>query len=445
VLAGLSVAVALLPAVAGTAAGQVSDPQQELDDVESQLDDARGQLDSVEGQQAVTLADLQEADARRSELEVQLAALNAELAAAQGALEEAERRLDTTTSRLTDTEEHLGDTRNELVDRRDRLQQRIRATYMYGSVDPTDLLPRAQDVAEFNRALVYLETVLDSDQSQIEGVTALEVEVEVAADELAGLQAEEAQATATRESERDRVAGLVVRQEELAASAASETERHRLILTQLEADEESSRQLIDNLEADSARLEEELRRRAEEAAARAAEAARSAAAARAAADAAARARQPASNGSSGSGAGGSALDGSASFSAPASSGQMQQPVNAEAGSPFGYRIHPIFHTSRLHTGIDFGAPSGTPIFAADSGVVVSAGTRGGYGNATVVDHGGGTATLYAHQSRLGVTAGQQVTRGEVIGYVGSTGYSTGPHLHFEVRINGTPVDPAPYL
>jgi murein DD-endopeptidase MepM/ murein hydrolase activator NlpD len=124
---------------------------------------------------------------------------------------------------------------------------------------------------------------------------------------------------------------------------------------------------------------------------------------------------------------------------------MQQPVNARAGSGFGFRVHPIFGTRRMHTGIDFGAPSGTPIFAAESGVVFSAGTRGGYGNATVIDHGGGISTLYAHQSRFGVSAGQQVTRGQVIGYVGSTGYSTGPHLHFEVRISGSPVDPAPYL
>jgi murein DD-endopeptidase MepM/ murein hydrolase activator NlpD len=98
-----------------------------------------------------------------------------------------------------------------------------------------------------------------------------------------------------------------------------------------------------------------------------------------------------------------------------------------------------------HPGIDLHASYGDPIHACRAGVVVSAGWLGGYGNAVVLDHGGGMATLYAHQSRMAVTAGEQVAAGQVIGYVGSTGFSTGPHLHFEVRINGNPVDPAPYL
>jgi murein DD-endopeptidase MepM/ murein hydrolase activator NlpD len=98
-----------------------------------------------------------------------------------------------------------------------------------------------------------------------------------------------------------------------------------------------------------------------------------------------------------------------------------------------------------HPGIDLHASYGDPIYACRAGTVVSAGWDGGYGNAVVIDHGGGMATLYGHQSRMAVSAGQQVTAGQVIGYVGSTGYSTGPHLHFEVRIDGNPVDPAPYL
>jgi murein DD-endopeptidase MepM/ murein hydrolase activator NlpD len=98
-----------------------------------------------------------------------------------------------------------------------------------------------------------------------------------------------------------------------------------------------------------------------------------------------------------------------------------------------------------HLGIDLHASFGDPIHACRAGVVVSAGWLGGYGNAVIIDDGGGMATLYAHQSRMAVSAGQQVSAGQVIGYIGSTGFSTGPHLHFEVRINGNPVDPAPYL
>jgi len=127
-------------------------------------------------------------------------------------------------------------------------------------------------------------------------------------------------------------------------------------------------------------------------------------------------------------------------------GKLIVPVpGAPITSPFGYRIHPIYGTSRLHTGIDYGADEGTPIRAAADGVVVSAGWYGGYGNATIIDHGGGIATLYGHQSAMSVSAGQKVTQGQTIGRVGCTGDCTGPHVHFEVRVNGDPVDPTPYL
>ena len=99
----------------------------------------------------------------------------------------------------------------------------------------------------------------------------------------------------------------------------------------------------------------------------------------------------------------------------------------------------------MHTGVDMHASSGEPIHACRAGIVVTAGWQGGYGNTVILDHGDGMATLYAHQSRLGVREGQMVHTGDVIGYVGSTGMSTGPHLHFEVRLNGNPVDPEPYL
>jgi len=123
---------------------------------------------------------------------------------------------------------------------------------------------------------------------------------------------------------------------------------------------------------------------------------------------------------------------------PSSSGLIW-PVNGPVTSPFGYRW------GRLHAGIDIGVPYGTPIHAAASGTVVLAGWVGGYGNYTCIDHGGGMATCYAHQSSFAVSTGEHVTQGQVIGYVGSTGHSFGPHLHFEVRINGNPVDPLGYL
>ena len=125
-------------------------------------------------------------------------------------------------------------------------------------------------------------------------------------------------------------------------------------------------------------------------------------------------------------------------STPSSQGLIW-PVNGPVTSPYGYRW------GRLHAGIDIGVGYGTPIHAAASGTVVLAGWTGGYGNYTCLDHGGGLATCYAHQSSYAVSSGAQVSQGQVIGYVGSTGHSFGAHLHFEVRINGTPVDPLGYL
>jgi len=120
-------------------------------------------------------------------------------------------------------------------------------------------------------------------------------------------------------------------------------------------------------------------------------------------------------------------------------GQLTMPVNGVFTSPFGPRW------GRLHAGVDLAAPDGTPIYAADSGRVVILGPTGGYGNYTCVQHSASLSTCYAHQSRFGTTMGASVTRGQTIGYVGNTGNSFGAHLHFEVRINGNPVNPVPYL
>ncbi len=126
-------------------------------------------------------------------------------------------------------------------------------------------------------------------------------------------------------------------------------------------------------------------------------------------------------------------------------GQLAWPVNGEITSPFGWRVHPIWGTQIFHAGLDIGADYGDPVHAADSGTVVFAGWMGGYGNAVMIDHGGGMVTLYGHNSSITVGEGEQVSKGQTIALAGSTGNSTGPHCHFEVRIHGEVVSPLQYL
>lgn len=121
------------------------------------------------------------------------------------------------------------------------------------------------------------------------------------------------------------------------------------------------------------------------------------------------------------------------------------PSYTRISSPYGYRIHPIYKTKKFHSGVDMAAPGGTNILAAEGGTVIRATWNGGYGNCVIIDHGNGVSTLYGHAKKLLVTKGQKVTRGQVIALVGTTGNSTGNHLHFEVLLNGKTTDPMAYL
>lgn len=128
-----------------------------------------------------------------------------------------------------------------------------------------------------------------------------------------------------------------------------------------------------------------------------------------------------------------------------SSGSWPVPGNTRISSPYGYRTHPILGTQELHTGIDIPAPSGTPIVAVDNGDVIFSGVQNGYGNVVMIKHTDGKVSLMAHNSANLVSVGQQVQKGQVVAKIGSTGRSTGPHTHFEIRINGQHTNPMAYL
>ena len=128
-----------------------------------------------------------------------------------------------------------------------------------------------------------------------------------------------------------------------------------------------------------------------------------------------------------------------------SNGSWPVPGYSRVSSPFGYRIHPVLGIKKLHTGIDIPAPTGTPTVAVSSGTVIYSGVQGSYGNTVMIQHDDGLVSLYAHNSSLVVKVGDQVKKGQVVAKIGSTGRSTGPHLHFEIRVNGTAQNPLNYL
>ncbi len=129
--------------------------------------------------------------------------------------------------------------------------------------------------------------------------------------------------------------------------------------------------------------------------------------------------------------------------APTDAPTFIRPVPGRVNSPFGFRIHPVFGTRRMHTGIDYQGSRGDPVAASAGGTVIFSGVFGAYGNAVIIQHSAGYTTLYAHMDSVNVSNGAAINAGDTVGFVGSTGRSTGPHLHFEVRLNGTAVDPAP--
>ena len=409
-------AAVLLPALVALPTEANADPP--LDAVEQRLQQERRELAETEARKAAALAEVRSSDRRRQAFDETLDALEDDLGGAQIELDNAQRALDATTAQLATTQAELTQAETDLAAQRQLFAARTRASYMRGGAELGfgSALLASRDVAEVGVALKYVRAVLARDHERVIRIDGLTRTVSAAIGELDVIRGRQAALQERAATERNRIAGLVDRQEELVAQASAEAERHRLLVVRLESDADTSEALIADLEAEGRRLAGELRQR--EAQAAAAARASSSGTSRAPAVVAPSPRRP---------------------------GQLLMPVQGRLTSPFGYRIHPISGRRKMHSGIDIAAPTGTPIAAPADGVVVSAGWRGGLGYATVVDHGGGMATVYAHQARILVRAGQSVTRGQRIGDVGTTGYSTGPHLHFEVRINGTPTDPMRYL
>jgi murein DD-endopeptidase MepM/ murein hydrolase activator NlpD len=383
----------LLSGVPGSDAATVDELRDDLTETQDRLDDAEDELARTREEKGTVVAQVRAADAAIAQLTAELDALESELVAARSAAEEAATRTEDARQRLLVLDGELRDAEVYLSERERTLEDRAVAAFMFGTVNYAEVVVESRSVTEFVNTTYYLRRVLDEDKRVVEDVEDLTSQLATARAEADRLREQVEADQRAAEEALDTITALTEEQARVTALAEDERARRQTLLQQLEVVEAATEAQIAELEAESAALTEQLR--------------------------------------------------SARWRAGApGQGTWVWPTTGPITSPFGYRTHPIYGSRRLHAGVDVGGGWGTPIVAANTGLVIAAYcSAGGYGCRIVIDHGGGMATLYAHQSSFAVAEGTVVSAGQTIGYIGSTGASTGPHLHFEIRRDGVPEDP----
>jgi murein DD-endopeptidase MepM/ murein hydrolase activator NlpD len=401
--------------VTSMAASGAAAPSDRMRDVDAGIAELR---EALEG----TSAELTEAAVVLQQTESRLPQAEAELAAARGVLAEARARDAELASRLSAAKESEAKATRDLRAGEERIDETRRTlgqvaseAYRGGTLNPA--LAVALDAgspAEFADRYVMVDTAMRTQNRMLARLSEQQALRANARARLEGVRNE------VQRLRQEAAANLAVARKAEADAAARKAEIERLLALQrealavIEARKASDLARLDQLEAERAALEAELRRIDEQ-----------------------RRRDAAARSSRGT-----------ARVIPLGGGTLAYPVNARISSHYGYRIHPIYGSRRLHAGTDFAAACGTPARAAADGTVVRAGRAGGYGNQIVVHHGtvrGATvATSYNHLQKYAVRSGS-VSRGEVVGYIGSTGASTGCHLHFEVYVNGATVNPMGWL
>ena len=385
------VLVLLALAFAANAAGDVGAQKASIDArigrLQGKIASARARESSLSSEVASVTSQIRTLERRVGDVSSRLAVLQSDLALHQ-------RRLDKLNALYVLQTERYELLRREYRATMQRLDMRLVAIYERGEPSAAEVLLDARSVSDMLDQLTYIGSIAKQDKHVAAAVKTAKAQVSV----------QRAQTQQVRAHVRGEMRSVQVREQQVALVRDELlASRHRLSgaraqkLHALQSTRESEQEFVSEVDA----LQQ--------------------------ASAALAARIQAAQSSAG-----------AYTPGPSASG-LVWPVSGPVTSPFGMRW------GRMHEGIDIGVPYGTPIHAAAAGRVIYCGWEEGYGNLTVIDHGNGIATAYGHQSSIAVSCGEDVSQGQVIGYVGCTGHCTGPHLHFEVRVNGSPVDPLGYL
>ncbi|WP_051392897.1 M23 family metallopeptidase [Glycomyces arizonensis] len=384
----------------------------ELDAVEREKARMAAQLEGAAEEVQEAGQTLAEAEALLPDAEEAVAAAEGRVAAAEAVATEAEEQAEAAQEALEAAEDELEAAAAAVEEAKNNRITVLTATYRGAELLTVDAILASDDTLQAMDRLSYLEFLIDAKNAAVEEVTLTRRNAANAEGAASRARTEaavaEAEAAATLDAAEERYSEAQVARETVTELVDERADA----LAVAEAAEAQAQAEYEELEAASERLADALRE----------------------------ADPPDEDEDSGDD---SSSDDSSSGD-DASSGFVQ-PVSGWKSSNFGWRTHPIYGTSRFHSGTDFAAAKGTAIHAADSGTVVQAGWNGGYGMLTCISHGDGLTTCYGHQSSIWVENGEHVDQDEEIGAVGSTGASTGAHLHFEVRVDGEPVEPLDYL
>lgn len=406
---GASLLALLLVGTLAAAIPALANPHDRLVHIRQRKAEVQRKREAAAVRGAALSQKIQRLDARKSFVASKVHRLDASIAGLDAHIGRVRASLDETQAALAVETQQLQGILSRLAKRSSLLEQRAVAAYMAGPTAYLDSLLSAQTFNDLVDKASYYQDAIDSDNALIAQIQVLRDNSESRRGNI--LQKENAitKKKQSLEAARTKVAAARAKQATALARQKSVLAAKHSLLQGVQSNIDKYTALENELEKNDQQVTALIQR--QEAAAAAAEV-----------------HPP-----------------SASVSVSSGGGQLLWPADGPVTSPFGWRIHPIFGTRELHTGIDIGAPYGAPVRAADNGVVTFVGVMSGYGNVVVIDHGGGLATTYNHLSAFTVGTGQSVGRGQQVGNVGCTGFCTGPHLHFEVRVNGTPVDPMPYL